>query len=321
MATGVQTDNAFTLLDQVVHDGGGGGPVTHTHTQAEGMYIVSGQCSFNAGGHQGLTAPAGTFVAVPADTEHSFTVDAPNTHMLNFYLPAGFEQLLMGISHPAPERKPPPQDRIQEMLPPAWLVEKLSADYGQEPRPANPFTTPPDPALMRTKPTPGATVFPYTTHADKSSRYRWMNASWAVLADGERTGGSYCLFEVQCTRGTLFPPRLYQERAEVIYVLEGELRVLLGDHIRKATKGAMAFVPAGSVMSVHVNSAEARLLDLHADSGFERVVRFHSSKAKNSGNGSPSHSRPREADEAEQRKIHHDIGLSRVPVEVSWSSS
>jgi hypothetical protein len=42
MATGVQTDNSFTLLDQVVHTGGGGGRVTHTHTQDEGLYVVRG---------------------------------------------------------------------------------------------------------------------------------------------------------------------------------------------------------------------------------------------------------------------------------------
>jgi hypothetical protein len=30
MATGVQTSNSFTLLDQIVHSGGGGGPCTHT---------------------------------------------------------------------------------------------------------------------------------------------------------------------------------------------------------------------------------------------------------------------------------------------------
>lgn len=106
MATGVQTDNSFTLLDQIVNDGGGGGPVTHTHTQDEGLYVIKGACTFNAGGHHGLEAKAGTFVSVPRLTEHSFTVDSPETQILNFYLPAGFEQLLIGIAHPADRNEP-----------------------------------------------------------------------------------------------------------------------------------------------------------------------------------------------------------------------
>ena len=35
MDNGVQTGTFFTLLDQVVTDGGGGGPCNHTHEQDE----------------------------------------------------------------------------------------------------------------------------------------------------------------------------------------------------------------------------------------------------------------------------------------------
>jgi quercetin dioxygenase-like cupin family protein len=116
MATGVQTDNAFCLLDQVVVTAAGGGPVTHTHKQDEGMYAISGQCTFNAGGHQGLVGTPGSFVSIPGDTEHSFTVNKPDTHILNFYLLAGFEQLLIGISRPAKERKPLLQDLFHDIM-------------------------------------------------------------------------------------------------------------------------------------------------------------------------------------------------------------
>jgi len=62
MATGVQTNNSFTLLDQIVHSGKNktGGPQTHTHTQDEGLYVVSGQCTFNAGGIHGMVAGPGS---------------------------------------------------------------------------------------------------------------------------------------------------------------------------------------------------------------------------------------------------------------------
>ena len=79
MASGVQTGNSFCLLDQLVMPDGGG-PCTHTHTQDEGLYVVSGHCTFNAGGRT-VAAPAGSFVSVPRRTEHSITVDAPGTQL------------------------------------------------------------------------------------------------------------------------------------------------------------------------------------------------------------------------------------------------
>jgi hypothetical protein len=108
MATGVQTDNSFTLLDQVVHSGGGGGPVTHTHMHKMKACTSSvGNAPSTLAATRACQAPPGTFVAIPGDCEHSFTVDDANTQILNFYLPAGFEQLLIGVSHPAEERGPP----------------------------------------------------------------------------------------------------------------------------------------------------------------------------------------------------------------------
>ena len=319
MATGVQTDNAFTLLDQVVHDAGGGGPVTHSHTQDEGLYIVSGQCTFNAGGQHGLTAPAGTFVAVPGNTEHSFTVDHPNTHMLNFYLPAGFEQLLIGIAHPAPERKPPPHDKIIEMLPPRWLADKLSEDYGEENILGNPFVDAPDPAKMYTKPTPGATLFPYTTSADKLPCYTIQNACWTTLADGKQTGGSYCLFEILCRKGIMVSPRKYEERDEMLYVFSGNLSVFIGDQVKKVSKGAMVFVPSGTIFSVKVDSEEAHCMSLHTRSGFEEFVQLCGIVGEGANRKAPNVTHTAEPiEQGTHQRLLRKLGLSLVPVEISW---
>lgn len=53
--------------------------------------------------------------------EHSFTVDVPNSRLLNWYSPGGFEMLLMSIATPATERKPPVPNSLP--LPPRWMVE------------------------------------------------------------------------------------------------------------------------------------------------------------------------------------------------------
>ena len=279
MATGPQTDNAFTLLDQIVHDGGGGGPVTHTHTQEEGLYVISGKCTFNAGGHQDLQGTPGTFVSIPGNTEHSFTIDEPNTHVLNFYLPAGFDQLLIGLSHPAERHEPPPKELIPSMLPPAWLADKLSEEYGMDNVLGNPFHSRPDPSLMLTKPTPGATLFPFTANAKELPVYDIMHGRWTVLASGKQTGGSYCLLEVKFQQGLAVPPRLYKERDEMFYVFGGELSFLLNDRVVKAKTGSMVYIPSGTVYAAHVNSEEAHLLNLHTKSGFEELLELVSSRS------------------------------------------
>ena len=286
------------------------------------IFVTQGQCTFNAGGHHGLVAPAGTFVSVPGNTEHSFTVDVPNTHMLNFYLPAGFEQLLIGISHPAIERKPPPTEKIQEMLPPRWLADKLSEDYGQTSILGNPFVDKPDPAKMYTKPLPGATLFPYTTSAEKLPCYTTMGGCWTILADGAQTGGSYCLFEVRARKGVVAPPRIFSEKDEVIYVFDGSLSVLLGDHVKKITKGAMVFVPSGTVFSLRVDSDTAHLMDLHTRSGFEELVKLCGVQSDGSVRGAPSQDFvDKEVDEGEHERLARKLGVVFVPVKVPWTEA
>jgi len=315
MATGVQTDNAFTLLDQVVHVGGGGGPVTHTHIQDEGLYVISGKCTFNAGGHQGLPGTPGTLVCIPSDCEHSFTVDEPDTHVLNFYLPAGFEQLLIGLAHPAMERKPPPMDKVGEMMPPKWLAEKLSEDYGEKSVLGNPFVDLPDPEKMLTKPTPGATLFPFTANAKDMRCITGMGGRWTVLASGTQTGGSYCLMEVRFRKGVVVKPRIYsKEKDEMFYVLSGTMTFLLGDKVSTAEQGSFIYIPNGTVYSVRVNSAEAHCLNIHTRSGFEELLEFMCEKSVLNATAPEKDTKEKEVDAGAQARLMSKIGLIELAV-------
>lgn len=272
MATGVQIDNAFTLLDQIVHTGGGGGPMTHVHAQDEGLYVIKGKCTFNAGGHRGLEGSPGIFVAIPGNTEHSFSVDESDTHVLNFYLPAGFEQLLIGISHPATERGPPPFDRVQEMLPPKELSAKLALQYGQTNVLGDPFNDPPNPDLMYTRPTPGATVFPFTAKAADLPAYQVRNGLWTILASGEQTGNSYSLMELRLCREVVYAPHMFSDRDVIYYIFGGKMTFLHGEKVETAAEGALVFIPRGTVHAALVESEEAHCLNLHTPGGFEEFV-------------------------------------------------
>lgn len=266
MATGTQTGNAFCLIDQIVTPNGGG-PCTHLHTQEEGLYVVSGHCTFNAAG-QTLSAGPGTLVAIPRYTEHSFRADGVDTRLLNFYLPAGFEILLLGLSVPAQKNELPPPGIP---MPPRRLVEKLSEQIGALPILGLPFADPPREDNMATRPTPGATAQPFISNAETAPSWWAQDGLWSALADGASTDGSYSLFERLLGPGMGEPPHVHEHMDEVLYVLSGEVDLLLADRLAVARSGSLAFFPKGGVHALRARS-EARVLNLHTPAGFERIV-------------------------------------------------
>ena len=268
MATGIQTGGSFCAIDQINTDGGG--PPTHYHTQDEGMYIINGHCSYNAAGEQ-LPAGSGTFIGIPKYVEHSFKVDAPGTQFLNFYLPAGFEMLLMGLAVPA-ERNELPTLEDKVPLPPRKLVEQLSRDYGAVPVIALPFADHPAPDNMVTKPTVASTVKPFIANLQTAPTYWYAGGLWSVLADAVSTDHSYTLFEQLMPRGPAAAPHLHEWMDEVFYILDGDADFLLGDRVENAIKGSMVFIPRGTVHGFGVNSETARFLNLYTPAGMERMV-------------------------------------------------
>ena len=269
VATGVQTGGSFCAIDQLVNTDGGG-PPTHYHTQDEGMYIIRGHCSYSAAG-ESLLAGAGSFVSIPRYTQHSFVVDAPDTRFLNFYLPAGFDALLMGLSVPALRNElPTPDDHVP--LPPRRLVEQLSRDYGAVPIIALPFADHPTPANMVTKPTAAAAVPPRLSTASSGPSFWYGGGLWSILADAASSGGSYCLFEQILPQGPVAPAHLHETMDEVVFVLGGELDVLLEDRLEHVPSDTLVFIPRGTVHAFRVSSQTATLLNLYTPAGMERLL-------------------------------------------------
>ena len=86
------TNGAFSLMWQLCPHGSGPGP--HYHDQDEGFFVIDGQITYVAAGQQ-LVAKQGSFVWIPRGTVHGFRVDSETATLLNFYTPAGFEQVIM----------------------------------------------------------------------------------------------------------------------------------------------------------------------------------------------------------------------------------
>ena len=261
------TNGNFCLIEQVCGTGIGG-PPTHSHPSDEGLYILEGHCTFNAGGETVKAGP-GTLVSVPRLVEHSFTVDAPNSRLLNFYTPGGFEMLLMSLATPAAERKPPVPGSAP--MPPRWMVEECSREFGQIPGIALPFADPPSKENMVTHLSDVNKLKPYGINSEDAPAYWSQGILWTILATAEQTGGSYSLMEERCPKDAGPPPHTH-EQDEVIYVVEGELTMIAGGERINAKAGALAYIPARCVHSFRVDSHEARLLNFYLPGGFETVI-------------------------------------------------
>ena len=96
---------------------------------------------------------------------------------------------------------------------------------------------------------------------------------YTYKAVGDQTGGAYGLVETTVSAPSDGPPpHVHHGEDEAIYVLEGEVTILLGEKTMTATAGTFAFVPRGTVHTFSNRSTrEARLLVIISPPGFERA--------------------------------------------------
>ncbi|GAB2578915.1 cupin domain-containing protein [Spirosoma areae] len=132
LAERATTNGTFSLMWQLCPEGSGPGP--HYHDQDEGFFVNEGQITYVAGGEQ-FVAKQGSFVWIPRSTIHSFRVDSKTATLLNFYTPAGFEQIIMAGGLPAEALTLPPEglgmaiNQSQMMA----LFEKIGMHVVQDP--------------------------------------------------------------------------------------------------------------------------------------------------------------------------------------------
>ena len=101
LATAEQTGGSYSLLHQLCPRNSG--PAPHAHEQDEAVYVLEGSLILIAGADK-FSAEAGSFIYVPGGAVHSFRIDSPESRLLNWYLPGGFEQAITGLGEPAKKR-------------------------------------------------------------------------------------------------------------------------------------------------------------------------------------------------------------------------
>ena len=106
LATAEDTDGQYSCIEELIPQGMAAPP--HIHEAAdETFYILEGEATFFVE-DQPIKATAGSLVSIPRGTKHAFQIDSETVRLLNTYVPAGFEQMIMATTIPAEARTLPP---------------------------------------------------------------------------------------------------------------------------------------------------------------------------------------------------------------------
>jgi len=96
-----------------------------------------------------------------------------------------------------------------------------------------------------------------------------MGALLEFKATGEDTGGQFWLAEQTSGQGYASPVHRHSREDELFAVLDGQLRIQVGEETYTASAGAVAYAPRGLAHSFQVESQSARFLILTTPAGFE----------------------------------------------------
>jgi quercetin dioxygenase-like cupin family protein len=100
----------------------------------------------------------------------------------------------------------------------------------------------------------------------------FLGALSQVRLSGEQTGGAFSLTDNLVRRGNGSPVHVHDHEDETLFVLDGELRVMVGEEDDTAGPGTVAVLPRRLRHAYVVTSATARFLTLHVPAGFEQFA-------------------------------------------------
>jgi quercetin dioxygenase-like cupin family protein len=113
---------------------------------------------------------------------------------------------------------------------------------------------------------------PVISSPDTQEAIWFLGVLSQVRLSGEQTGGAFSLTDNLARRGDASPVHVHDRDDETFVVLDGDLRVLVGEDDYTAGPGTVAVLPRRLRHAYVVTSATARFLSLHSPAGFERFA-------------------------------------------------
>ena len=110
---------------------------------------------------------------------------------------------------------------------------------------------------------------PFAVNVSGAPAYVSAGELVTVLARADQTGGSFGLMEGVIRRGDEPPPHVHHREDESFFVLDGSLRVRVGDDWLSGTPGSFLFCPRNVNHLVKVETEEVRVLTWVTPGGLE----------------------------------------------------
>jgi quercetin dioxygenase-like cupin family protein len=122
-------------------------------------------------------------------------------------------------------------------------------------------------------------------HRGEGERHAMGASEVVIKATGQDTGGAFFVAEVVLEAGFPGPPPHFHQRLhETIYVLEGELTLLLDGAVDRLGPGGFASIPPGAIHTFRNDGAHAaRGLNVNAPAGWEHYLRELAAAASTGG--------------------------------------
>lgn len=110
---------------------------------------------------------------------------------------------------------------------------------------------------------------PFHQAADGGEALWHMGALLQFRATGKQTNGQFWLAEQTSDQGYASPVHRHSREDETFIVLDGELRIQVGDEVFEASPGSLTYAPRGLAHTFQVASPTSRFLILTTPAGFE----------------------------------------------------
>lgn len=117
--------------------------------------------------------------------------------------------------------------------------------------------------------------------ADEASRgsfWGW-DGIWSTLVTADETSGAYSVMEQSIPQNGGPPPHVHERSDEVFYILDGEIRLQIGDQLLEGHAGQLVRIPRGTAHGFAIKSASARFLNLYVPAMLDTMIEMLSTPA------------------------------------------
>jgi quercetin dioxygenase-like cupin family protein len=247
------TPNQDWRFFEIIGAAGGSTPL-HTHPWSEGFYVLEGEIDIQIE-DQVISASPGYCFQIPAGTVHGSQIRSPQVKLFNWVSDISAEQFVKAMAQ---------QTALEAMLTIQQKYQVLTVENVTE--------------NVKASAAQSASVF-------RPGEGRIISVLGDTLACKSSDAESWHFFELVGSRdvgplGSNVPPHTHPWDTG-LYVLAGEVEVLLDQQTVQATPGYCIQMPAGTLHTYRILSPQARFLcwaaDDRAEAGFQKLAQTKSS--------------------------------------------